>query len=79
MNNSKLTVTEVIESNRVLDFSNGRVAIYEREVHDFYRPERASRTRLVISGAIDSTRTFIAITRDEFSELNSLLRELVPR
>ena len=79
MNSIKLTDTKVIESNRVLDFPNGPVVICEREVHEFYRPKAASRTRLVISGAIDSTRTFIAKARDEFSELNSVMRELVAR
>jgi hypothetical protein len=76
MNNIKLTDTTVIESNRVLDFPDGPVTICEREVHEFYGP---SATRLVISDAIDRTRTFISKTREEFSELNSVLHELVVR
>ena len=79
MNDIKLSESEVIESNRVLDFSHGPVAICEREVHEFYRPEEASPTRLVISGAIDSSRAFISKAREEFSELNSVMRELLPR
>ena len=75
----KLSESEVIESNHVFDFPDGPVTICEREVHEFYGPEEASPTRLVISDAIDRTRTFIAKTREEFSELNSVMRELVPR
>ena len=74
----KLMDTKVIESNRVVDFPDGPVVICEREVHEFYVPS-ATATRLVISDAIDRTRTFISKTRDEFSELNSVLRELVTR
>lgn len=79
MKRIKLCESEVIESNRVFDLPDGPVTICEREVHEFYRPEEASPTRLVISGAIDRTRTFIAKTREEFSELNSIMRELVTR
>lgn len=79
MNNMKLIDTEVIESNRLLDFPDGQVKINEREVHEFYVPEAPSSPRLVISDAIDRTRTFISKTRDEFSELNSVMRELVTR
>lgn len=79
MKGMKLVDTEVIESNRVFDFPHGPVTICEREVHEFYHPDEASQTRLVVSDAIDRTRTFIAKARNEFSELNSLLRELVPR
>ena len=79
MNNIKLSESEVIESNRVFDFPDGPVAICEREVHEFYRPESASPTRLVILDAIDRTRIFISKAREEFSELNSVMRELVVR
>ena len=75
----KLIESEVVESNRVVEFPDGPVTICEREVHEFYRPEEASPTRLVISDTIDRTRTFIAKTREEFSELNAVLRELVTR
>ena len=75
----KLIESEVVESTRVFDFPDGPVTICEREVHEFYGPAEASSTHLVISDAIDRTRTFIAKRREEFSELNSLIRELVPR
>ena len=76
MNSIKLSDTEVIESNRVVDFPDGPVTICEREVHEFYAP---SPTRLVISDAVDRTLTFISKTREEFSELNSVMRQLVSR
>ena len=75
----KLIESEVVESTRVFDFPDGPVTICEREVHEFYGPEEAKSTRLVISDAIDHTRNFIAKKREEFSELNSLMRELVTR
>jgi hypothetical protein len=77
MNTIKLSDTKVIESNRVLDFPDGPVKIYEREVHEFYGPTDASSTRLVISDADDRTLTFISKAREEFSELNSVMRQLV--
>lgn len=76
MKDIKLSESEVIESTRVLDFPDGQVTISEREVHEFYQPEKSSPTRLVISDAIDRTRTFISKTREDFSELNSVMREL---
>ena len=79
MKGIKLIESEVIETNRVLHFPDGQVIVCEREVHEFYRPQEVSATRLVISDAIDRTRTFIAKTREEFSELNSIMRELVTR
>ena len=79
MNNIKLSDTEVIESNRVVDFPDGPVTICEREVHEFYAPQSASPTRLVISEAVDQTLTFISKARDEFSELNAVMRQLVAR
>lgn len=75
----KLIESEVVETNRVLYFPEGQVTICEREVHEFYRPEDASPTRLIISDAIDRTRTFISKRREEFSELNSIMSELVTR
>lgn len=75
----KLIESEVIETNRVFDLPDGRVTIFEREVHEFYGPAEALPTRLVISDALDRTRTFISKAREEFSELNSLMRELVAR
>ena len=79
MNDIKLSASEVIESNRVFDLPDGPVTMWEREVHDFYRQEEPSPTRLVISDAIDRTRTFISKTREEFSELNTVMRELLAR
>jgi hypothetical protein len=79
MKDIKLCKSEVMESTRVFDLPNGPVTVCEREVHEFYRPEEASPRRLVISDAIDRTRTFISKAREEFSELNSLMRELVAR
>ena len=79
MNNIKLSDTEVIESNRVVDFPDGPVTICEREIHESYAPEGASPTRLVISDAVDRTLTFISKAREEFSELNSIMRQLVER
>ena len=78
MKRIKLCESEVIESSRMLDLPGGPVTICEREVHEFYRPEETS-PRLVISDAIDRTRTFISKTRDEFSELNTVMRELLAR
>jgi hypothetical protein len=59
MKSIKLCDSETFESTRTVDLSRGPVKICEREVHDFYRPEE-SQTRLVISDAIDRTRTFIS-------------------
>jgi hypothetical protein len=79
MKQIKLSEREVVETNRVFDLPDGPVTICEREVHEFYEPQTASPTRLVISDAIDRTRTFISKTREEFSELNSVMRELATR
>ena len=75
----KLIESEVVESARVVDLPDGPVRICEREVHEFYGPQEASSTRLVIFDAIDRTRTFIAKTREEFAELNAVMRELGTR
>jgi hypothetical protein len=79
MKDIRLAESEVVEFNRVVDLPGGTVEVYEREVHEIYRPEKDSPTRLVVSDAIDRTRTFIAKRREEFSELNSVMRELVMR
>jgi len=79
MKGIKLGENEVVESKRVVNLPGGPVAICEREVHEFYRPETATSTRLVISDAIDRTRILISKAREEFSELNSIMRELVVR
>lgn len=79
MKGIKLNESEVFEFARVFDLPDGPVEVVEREVHEFYRPEASSPTRLVISDAIDRTRTFISKAREEFSELNSVMRELVTR
>ena len=71
--------TEVIETSRVFEFSDGAVRVSESEVHKFYCPERVAATRLVVGDAIERTKGFIAKTRAEFSELNSLMRELTVR
>lgn len=78
MNGMKLNTRDVIESNRVLDLPDGPVRICEREIHESYSPD-TSPTRLIISEAIDRTLTFIVKTREEFSELNSVMRELAAR
>ena len=79
MRGIKLSETEVFESKRVVDLPDGPVAIFEREVHEFYEPKVGSSTRLVISDAIDRTLTFISKAREEFSELNSVMSELMAR
>lgn len=75
----KLTGTEVIESNRVFEFSDGPVTIEEREVHEFYRTDPVYEPRLIVGDAIARTKDFVAKARAEFSELNSLMRELQAR
>lgn len=79
MKGIRLSESEVIESTRVVEFPDGQVVISEREVHELHSPEEVAPTRLVISDAIDRTRTFISKAREEFSELNSVMRELVAR
>lgn len=79
MNNIKLCDTKVIVSSRVVDFPDGPVRICESEIHEVYAPKSASPTRLVIFDAVDRTLTFISKAREEFSELNSVMRQLVAR
>ena len=77
MNRFKLCETEIVETSSVVEFSDGPVSISEREVHEFYR--RDTGTRLIVGAAIDRTRELISRTRAEFSELNTLMRELTAK
>jgi hypothetical protein len=79
MKGIRVCKTETIETNRVCDFSDGAVTICEREVHEYYEPKPAMSTRLIISDAIDRTRTFISKAREDFSELNSIMDDLLAR
>jgi len=76
MERIKLTDSEAFETRNVFNFEEGEVVIVEREVHEFYAFERPAGTRLIIDNAIQSTRNFIAKSRSEIGELNSLLQEL---
>ena len=78
----KLSETEVIETNGVIEFSDGPVIINEREVHEFVRVKTgavAGKPRLVISDAMERTRKFVAKARSDFGELSSVLQELQAR
>ena len=77
MNRFKLCETEIVETSSVVEFSDGPVSISEREVHEIYR--RDTGTRLIVGAAIDRTRELISRTRAEFSELNTLMRELTAK
>jgi len=79
MNRFKLSGTEVFETNGVIEFSDGQVSISEREVHEFYRRDGGKGARLIVGEAIDRTSDFISRARAEFSELNSLMRELTAK
>jgi hypothetical protein len=76
MERIKLIDSEAFETKNVFNFEEGEVTIVEREVHEFYAFDRPAGTRLIIDNAIQSTRNFIAKSRSEMAELNSLLREL---
>ena len=76
MERIKLTDSEAFETKNVFNFEEDEVVVVEREVHEFYAFERPAGTRLIIDNAIQSTRNFIAKSRSEMAELNSLLREL---
>lgn len=76
MEKVKLQETEVLETNNVFDFADGQVRVFEREVHEFYRPERGVTPRLIVEDAIERTKSFISKTRAEFADLNSLMAEL---
>jgi hypothetical protein len=79
MNRFKLSETEVVETNGVFEFSDGPVLVSEREIHEFYCRDNGKGARLVVGAAIDRTMEFISRTRAEFSELNSLMRELTAK
>jgi hypothetical protein len=80
--------TEVVETDRTFEFSDGAVIVNEREMRETVRisgahftgspaPEKpAQPTRLIIEDAVSRTRNFVAKTRDEVGELSSLLQEL---
>lgn len=75
----KLTRTEELETSGVFEFSDGPVVIEEREVHEFYRIAPVYEPRLIVGEAVARTKDFVAKARAEFSELNSLMRELQTR
>ena len=75
----KLIDTETIESSNVFSFADGEVTVVEREIHEFYRLEEASGTRLIIDDAIEKTKSFISKSKAEFSELSSLMQELTAK
>ena len=75
----KLIDTEMIETNNTFHFADGVVTVVEREVHELYAPERASAPRLIIDGAFERTRNFIAKSRAEIGELSSLMQELTTK
>ena len=79
MNRFKLSGTEVVETSGVFEFSDGPVSISEREVHEFYRRDNGKGARLVIGETLDRTKEFIARTRAEFADLNTLMRELTAK
>ena len=79
MERIKLIGTESYEINNVFKFDDGEVRVVEREVHEFYGPERSGSTRLVIGNAIERTRDFIAKSRAEISDLNAVLHELTAK
>ncbi len=79
MKRTEFCKTEIIETSGVFEFPDGPVNVSEREIHGLYRLGHLVKTRLVIGDAIERTRGFIAKARAEFSELNSLMRELTAK
>ena len=79
MERIKLIDSEAFETSNVFNFEEGEVTIVEREVHEFYAFDRPAGTRLIIDNAIEKTRTFIARSRSEMAELNSVLQELTAK
>jgi len=79
MNRFKLSETEIFETSGLFEFSDGPVSISEREVHEFYRRDNGKGARLVIGETLDRTKEFIARTRAEFADLNTLMRELTAK
>jgi hypothetical protein len=79
MGSIKLINTETIETENVFNFAGGAVTVVERQVNELYRVERPAGTRLIIGNAIEHTKNFIAKSRAEIAELNSLLQELTAK
>lgn len=79
MERIKLIDSEGFETRNVFNFEEGEVVVIEREVHEFYAFERPTGTRLIIDNAIEMTRTFIAKSRSDMAELNSVLKELTAK
>ena len=75
----KLIDTETIQTSNVFSFAEGDVIAVEREVHEFYRLEESSSTRLIIDDAIERTMNYISKSRAEFAELKSLMQELTAK
>ncbi len=69
----KLIESEVMETRNVFNFADGPVTVVEREVHEFYGLERAVSPRLVI---VDAVENFVARSRSEIADLNSIMQEL---
>lgn len=76
MNELRLSEAEVVETSSIFEFADGNVTVIEREVHEFYRPEKPSPTRLIIGDAFERTKCFVSKTRAEFQDLNAVLKEL---
>ena len=66
----KLINSDTLESRNVFNFADGPVTVVEREVHEFYG---TAPTRLVI---VDAIENFVARSRSEIAELNSIMQEL---
>ena len=75
----KLIDTETFETSNVIKFEDGAVTVIEREVHELYRLEESSSTRLIIDDAIERTKNYISKSRAEFAELKSLMQELTAK
>jgi len=66
----KLIDSETVETRNVFNFADGPVTVVEREVHEFYG---LAPTRLVV---VDAIENFVARSRSEIAELNSIMQEL---
>ena len=69
----KLIDSETVETRNVFNFADGPVTVVEREVHEFYAFPQHAPTRLVI---VDAIENFVARSRSEIAELNSIMQEL---
>lgn len=78
MKTIKLIDQKTIETTNVFNFSDGAVTVVERETIEFYRLE-PSATLLVIDDAIERTKNFLAKSRSEIADLNSLMQELTAK